>query len=76
MAARELDVDLGESWMVGDTASDILAGRNAGCRGGILLRVGHDVDSSLACLDERDVVIDDLPAAARWILASSCSRRG
>jgi len=67
-AARELDIDLAESWIVGDTASDILAGRNAGCRGGILLRSGHDVLASLAYLGDRDVVVDDLPAAARWIL--------
>jgi D-glycero-D-manno-heptose 1,7-bisphosphate phosphatase len=31
-AARELDIDLGRSWIIGDTDSDILAGRAAGCR--------------------------------------------
>jgi len=30
-AAREMDLDLPVSWMVGDTVSDMLAGRNAGC---------------------------------------------
>ena len=31
-AAAEMDLDLAASWMVGDTVSDMLAGRNAGCR--------------------------------------------
>jgi D-glycero-D-manno-heptose 1,7-bisphosphate phosphatase len=31
-AARELDLDLGESFMVGDKESDLEAGRRAGCR--------------------------------------------
>jgi len=36
-AARELGIDLSRSWMVGDSVSDILAGRNAGCRGTVLI---------------------------------------
>ncbi|MFJ4982133.1 D-glycero-alpha-D-manno-heptose-1,7-bisphosphate 7-phosphatase [Streptomyces coeruleorubidus] len=32
VAAEELDLDLASSWMVGDFASDIDAGRRAGCR--------------------------------------------
>ena len=31
-AAKELGLDLSASWMVGDTVSDMLAGRNAGCK--------------------------------------------
>jgi D-glycero-D-manno-heptose 1,7-bisphosphate phosphatase len=31
-AARELDLDLRRSWMIGDSESDVLAGRAAGCR--------------------------------------------
>jgi D-glycero-D-manno-heptose 1,7-bisphosphate phosphatase len=31
-AAREFDLDLRASWMIGDRRSDILCGRNAGCR--------------------------------------------
>ncbi|MFQ5495337.1 MAG: HAD-IIIA family hydrolase [Phycisphaerae bacterium] len=31
-AARELDIDLSRSWMIGDSPSDIEAGRQAGCR--------------------------------------------
>ena len=32
LAAREFDLDLPASWMIGDSESDIIAGRNAGCR--------------------------------------------
>jgi len=31
-AAREKDIDLKESWMIGDNLSDIQAGKAAGCR--------------------------------------------
>jgi len=36
-AAKELDIDLSRSWMIGDSAIDVQAGVNAGCRT-ILLR--------------------------------------
>lgn len=31
-AAREHDIDLGRSWMIGDSESDIEAGKRAGCK--------------------------------------------
>jgi D-glycero-D-manno-heptose 1,7-bisphosphate phosphatase len=31
-AARELDIDLAQSWMIGDSVSDAEAGKRAGCR--------------------------------------------
>ena len=40
-AARELELDIARSWMIGDSLSDILAGRNAGCRGAILVKTGY-----------------------------------
>lgn len=36
-AAHQLGLDLARSWMIGDEISDVLAGVNAGCRGGILI---------------------------------------
>ena len=30
-AARDLNIDLSNSWMIGDSLSDIEAGRRAGC---------------------------------------------
>ena len=40
-ASQDLELDLAHSWMIGDTLSDILAGRNAGCKGEILVRTGY-----------------------------------
>ena len=37
-AAADLHIDLPHSWMVGDTASDMQAGKFAGCRTALLLR--------------------------------------
>jgi D-glycero-D-manno-heptose 1,7-bisphosphate phosphatase len=39
-AARELDIDLSRSWMIGDKPCDAEAGIAAGCRA-ILVRTGH-----------------------------------
>ncbi len=44
-AAKDFDIDLAASWMVGDRLSDALAGKNAGCRGSILIEAGHFQDS-------------------------------
>ena len=43
-AARELVLDLDRSWMVGDMYSDVLAGRNAGCRGTVFVKSGPERD--------------------------------
>jgi len=39
-AAQDFRIDLGRSWMIGDHASDIAAGRQAGCRTALVL-TGH-----------------------------------
>ena len=31
-ASKDLNIDLSQSWMIGDSESDILAGKNAGCK--------------------------------------------
>lgn len=40
-AARELSLDLGSSWMIGDAWSDVLAGQAAGVNGTVLVRSGR-----------------------------------
>jgi histidinol-phosphate phosphatase family protein len=62
-AARELGLDLARSIMLGDKASDIAAGRAAGCRQAI--RFGPDVDGA-----ERSERCDDWPAVARLLRSS------
>lgn len=63
-AAAEHDLDLSRSWMVGDKAVDLEAGRRAGCRVA-LVRTGYGttVDGSGA-----DLVAADLPEAVARIL--------
>jgi len=64
-AAQEHGVDLSRSWMIGDKALDLEAGRNAGCRVA-LVRTGYgsQVDAGRA-----DLVTEDLAAAVDRILA-------
>jgi D-glycero-D-manno-heptose 1,7-bisphosphate phosphatase len=66
-AADELSLDLRASWMVGDRLSDVLAGRNAGCRESILVRTGYDVADTLSRLSDCHVE-DDLLTVAHFIL--------
>lgn len=66
-AARDLSLDLANSWMVGDSLSDVLAGRNAGCRGCILVRSGYG-ERHLHETDAFDHVATDFGDAATIIL--------
>ena len=58
-AAREHGLDLARSWMIGDSESDIEAGRRAGCH---TLRVAPPAVATAA--DER---VPDMPALVRWL---------
>lgn len=40
-AARDLDLDLAASYMIGDSLSDLWAGKNAGCRESLLVLTGY-----------------------------------
>jgi D-glycero-D-manno-heptose 1,7-bisphosphate phosphatase len=69
-AARDLDLDLGRSWMVGDHPVDAGAARAAGARA-IVVRTGHGLLAG-AHHDPGPGVLraDDLVAAADLILAT------
>jgi len=41
MAAKLMGIELSKSWVIGDRSSDILAGLNANCKGGIHVQTGH-----------------------------------
>ncbi len=68
-AAREHDIDLASSWMVGDSLRDLLAGRRAGCRATILVRTGCG-ERELAHRDAYDFVCLDLKEASARIVAA------
>lgn len=66
-AARDLGLDLSRSYMVGDNAKDVLAGRAAGCR---TVLVDPRLRTRLQRAHRRaDHVCRDLPEAAEWILS-------
>lgn len=65
-AARELGLDLRQSWMVGDRWRDIDCGVNAGCR---TIFVDHDYDESLRA--SPDFRVRSLAEAAEVILRHS-----
>jgi D-glycero-D-manno-heptose 1,7-bisphosphate phosphatase len=62
-AAREHDIDLKESWMIGDSDIDVEAGRNAGCK---TVRI-TDGDTAGNC--EPDLFARTLLDAAQQVLA-------
>ena len=74
-AARDLTWDPARSWVVGDKASDVALGRDAGL-GGVLVRTGYGRGQEEAVRarwggDDRVFVADDLAAAVDRILAAT-----
>jgi D-glycero-D-manno-heptose 1,7-bisphosphate phosphatase len=71
LAAKELDIDLSQSWMVGDSARDIEAGQRAGCKT-IRVRSRADHHATPGLTEDEDVQADytvrNLVDAARVVL--------
>lgn len=69
-ARDEFGLDLAASYLVGDKLADLQCGWNAGVRAAILVRTGYGADTERRHAAElaRAVVVDDLAAAAGWIL--------
>jgi D-glycero-D-manno-heptose 1,7-bisphosphate phosphatase len=62
-AARDLALDPTRSYMIGDKASDILCGKNAGAKT-IFIRTGQALDTPC----EPDFIAANMAEAADWIL--------
>ena len=67
-AAADLNLDLSQSWMVGDMVSDLMAGFNAGCKGAVLVRTGFGAVEKQSD-GMASYVAADLSQAADWLLA-------
>ena len=65
-AARELGIYLPRSWMIGDTDSDVLAGRAAGCRTALIAH--HPSSHKRGGPEPADAVVPDLGAAVATLL--------
>jgi D-glycero-D-manno-heptose 1,7-bisphosphate phosphatase len=76
------DLDLGQSYMIGDKLVDLECGWNAGVKRSLLVRTGYGAEFERDAADQLGsaVVVDDLSAAADWILgrdqpAADCSAK-
>lgn len=63
-AAKDFNIDLSKSWMIGDRESDMQAGKNAGCK---TILVGKTIDSS----EYADMQFADLLEAVEFILGEN-----
>lgn len=72
-AARDLDLDLQRSWIVGDSFRDVGAGRNAGLAGTVLLRTGYGRGELIKNAARADIwpdrVADSLTDAVEYVFA-------
>ena len=60
-AARDFNIDLKESWKIGDDERDLIAGKNAGCRTVYL-------NPKMEKNQYADFVFKDLPSAIKFVL--------
>jgi D-glycero-D-manno-heptose 1,7-bisphosphate phosphatase len=69
-ARDEFGVDLSRSCMVGDKLIDLECGWNAGVRQSLLVRTGYGAELERSAPEKlaQAIVVDDLAAAAEWIL--------
>ncbi|MDP8244278.1 MAG: HAD family hydrolase [Candidatus Hinthialibacter antarcticus] len=78
-AAKEYQIDLSTSYMVGDRITDIHAGVAAGCKT-VLVQTGAHVAPTIQTSDildetiQPDFICKDLGDAAEWILAATSAR--
>jgi len=68
-AAMEFDLNLADSYMIGDKLSDIECGWNAGVRASILVRTGYGSETESKIDDQRSdcYIVDDLSSAVSRI---------
>ena len=72
-ARQEFGLDLQQSYMIGDKLIDLACGWNAGVKRSILVRTGYGARVEAQKTPElaREIVVDDIPAMADFILKDS-----
>ncbi|MGH9338319.1 MAG: D-glycero-alpha-D-manno-heptose-1,7-bisphosphate 7-phosphatase [Acidobacteriota bacterium] len=84
-AQRELNIDLNQSYLVGDKLLDVMTARRAGCKS-ILVKTGYgqgewDSIKDKEITDEADVltipdrIVEDVLEAVEWILRKSSEEK-
>lgn len=71
-AASDLEIDLHESWMIGDILDDIEAGKRAGCRT-VLIDNGGETEWRMSATRIPDLVLPDLESASLAITANGAA---
>ena len=66
-AAEELNLDLGASWFIGDTTTDLQTAKNAGVRS-ILIETGYAGRDGKHNV-QPELTFETLEQAAEWIVA-------
>lgn len=70
-AANALEIEVSESWMIGDILHDVEAGNRAGCRT-ILVDRGNETEWQYGDYRQPDFMVTDLMEAVAHVLASVC----
>ena len=71
-ARDEFGIDLSQSYLIGDKLIDLECGWNAGVKKSLLVRTGYGAGWERAAdIRTRAAVVDDLFAAAEWILTNA-----
>jgi D-glycero-D-manno-heptose 1,7-bisphosphate phosphatase len=68
-AAKELSIDLSNSFMIGDKLADVQAGHAAGCDT-YLVKTGYGKDFQAAVITYGAKIVNDLSEAADMIIAA------
>jgi D-glycero-D-manno-heptose 1,7-bisphosphate phosphatase len=67
-AAEDLVIDLGKSYMIGDTPKDVEAGQRAGTKG-ILVQTGYGKVADMGSTHP-DYIAQDILEAVKWLLSN------
>ncbi|MBH8565466.1 HAD family hydrolase [Nostoc sp. CENA67] len=74
-AAAQQNIDLSNSWFIGDSLCDVEAGHSAGCKT-ILIDKGNQSESQISCLEIADYIVSNLSIAAQAICKHSLANLG
>jgi D-glycero-D-manno-heptose 1,7-bisphosphate phosphatase len=66
-AQRDLNIDLANSYMIGDKATDVEAGKRAGTKA-VFVKSGHGNEEKDKLVEKPDHIADNLLAAVKWVL--------